>query len=74
MTFDTHLISEAMLALGICAVIAIAMALAITGIAATQKHQKPSASKSYGSIEPARLNAQAASGQQATRDREPQAA
>lgn len=45
MTFDTHLINEALLALGIAAGIAILMALAITGIAATQLHGKASGSK-----------------------------
>lgn len=40
MTFDTHLINEALLALGIAAGIAILMALAITGIAATQLRGK----------------------------------
>ena len=42
MTFDTHLINQALAALGITAGIAIAMALVITGIAATQfRHRSP---------------------------------
>jgi len=40
MTFDTHLINQALLALGISVGIAILMALAITGIAAAQLRGK----------------------------------
>lgn len=45
MTFDTHLISQAMVALGITAGIAILMALTITAIAATQLRRKPTGGK-----------------------------
>lgn len=67
MTFDTHLINEALLALGIAAGIAIAMALAITGIAATQLRGKSPARKVTG------VPGHAASAQ-TEREREPQAA
>lgn len=42
MTFDTYLINQTLLALGITVGIAILMALAITGIAAIQLRRKPS--------------------------------
>lgn len=67
MTFDTHLINQALLALGITVGIAILMALAITGIAATQLHRRSSAGK---------VNAvpEHAASAPADREREPQAA
>lgn len=67
MTFDTHLINQALAALGITAGIAILMALAITGIAATQLRRRSSGSK---------LTAVPAdtSSARAAREREPQAA
>lgn len=68
MMFDTHLINEALLALGIAAGIAILMALAITGIAATQLRRKPS-----GGSKPIAASADATSSQKA-REREVQAA
>ena len=67
MTFDTHLINEAMLALGMAAGIAILMALAITGIAATQLRRKTPGGKLT------RLHQDAKSAREA-REREPQAA
>ena len=66
MTFDTHLINQALAALGITTGIAILMAIAITAIAAAQAHRKPSG----GTLTavPADPSAQTA------REREPQAA
>jgi hypothetical protein len=68
MTFDTHLINQALAALGIAAGIAILMALAITGIAATQLRRKPSGDSNLTAVP-----AHAASTQTA-RERERQAA
>jgi hypothetical protein len=67
MTFDTHLINDALVALGISVGIAILMALAITGIAALQLRRT-----SHGTKVTA-VPAHPASAQ-ADRQREPQAA
>jgi hypothetical protein len=67
MTFDTHLINQALLALGISVGIAIVMALAITGIAAVQLRGKSPIRKLT------RIPAHTSS-VQADREREPQAA
>lgn len=67
MMFDTHLISQALLALGITAGIAILMAIAITGIAAAQLRDKVSGGKLTA------VPADATSPQNA-REHEPQAA
>jgi hypothetical protein len=67
MTFDMHLINDALVALGISAGIAILMALAITGIAATQLRRKSAVSKVTA------VPAHAAPAP-ADREREPQAA
>jgi hypothetical protein len=67
MTFDTHLINDALVALGISVGIAILMALAITGIAALQLRRK-----SHGTMVTA-VPVHPASAQ-ADREREPQAA
>lgn len=67
MTFDTHLINEALVALGIAAGIAVLMALAIIGIATAQLRHKASRGK------PTAVPADATSPQNA-REHEPQAA
>jgi hypothetical protein len=69
MTFDTHLIYQALAALGITAGIAILMALAIIGIAATQVDRGRS---SRGRLHA--VPAHAASSAQADGERETQAA
>jgi hypothetical protein len=66
MTFDTHLINQALAALGITAGIAILMAIAITAIAAAQTRRKPSG----GALTAVSADPSA----KAAREREPQAA
>jgi len=66
MTFDTHLINQALVALGVTAGIAILMAIVITAIAATQIQRTPSRGKLTAvPADPAA---------QTSREREPQAA
>ena len=67
MTFDTHLINDALLALGISVGIAIVMALAITGIAAAQLRGKSPVRK-MTAVPAHSFSAEA------DREREPQAA
>jgi hypothetical protein len=68
MMFDTHLINEALIALGITVGIAILMALAITGIAASQLRQRSPRSGKLAAVPTQTVTAQPAS------EREPQAA
>lgn len=67
MMFDTHLINQALAALGISAGIAILMALAITGIAALELRRRSHG----GKVTEVHAHPAAA---QADREREPQAA